>query len=362
VSVSADARRGAESVRERRLVGARMPTPPVSAPLLAIGRRLGLALLVLIVNWALVVVERNQYTDNLDGNVSVIDALYYTTVTLSTTGYGDITPVTDEARLINALVVTPMRLLFVVILVGTTIQALTEKSREQFRLARWRSRVRDHVVVVGYGAKGRNAVRELLVKGNPSTHVVVVDTDQHALTEAAEAGFVTVHGSATRTEVLTEAMVDRAATVIVALNRDDTAVLVTLTARQISPHVTIVATAREAENADLLRQSGATSVIVTSETAGRLLGLAADSPHIVEVVEDMLSFGAGIDLVERDVHPDEIGHAPTDLVPAVLAVVRDEQRYPFDAMECRILQPRDRIVQVQTPQANGEAQTGVRRG
>jgi voltage-gated potassium channel len=101
-------------------------------------------------------------------------------------------------------------------------------------------------------------------------------------------------------------------------------------------------------------------VIVTSETAGRLLGLAADSPHIVDVVEDMLSFGAGIDLVERAVHPDELGHAPVDLVPAVLAVVRSGHRYPFDDTEVQALRAGDRVVQVQSPQENGAAQTGVR--
>src|SRR4051794_14259679 len=280
-----------------------MPSPERTAPLLAITRRLALALAVVLVNWMLVVAERGSYTDNVDGHVSVVDALYYTTVTLSTTGYGDITPVTTSARLVNALLVTPMRLLFVVILVGTTIQALTERSREQYRRSRWRSRVRGHVVVCGYGAKGRNAVRALLLKGHPSEGVVVVDTDPRALAAAAEAGFVTVAGSATRTEVLTQALVDRASTVIVALNRDDTSVLVTLTARQIAPHVMVVATAREAENASLLRQSGATSVIVTSETTGRLLGLAADSPDTVDVVEDLLSFGTGLDLVERAVVP-----------------------------------------------------------
>jgi voltage-gated potassium channel len=338
-----------------------MPSPPSSAPLLAIARRFGLALGVVLVNWLLVVLERDSYTDNADGEVSVVDALYYTTVTLSTTGYGDITPVTTGARLLNALLVTPMRLLFVVVLVGTTVQALTERSREEYRLSRWRSRVRNHVVVVGYGAKGRNAVRELLLKGHPNDAVVVVDTDRRALAEAGEAGFVTVEGSATRTEILGEAMVDRAATVIVALNRDDTAVLVTLTARQIAPRVTVVATAREAENADLLRQSGASSVIVTSETAGRLLGLAADSPHIVDVVEDLLSFGAGIDLVEREIRREEIGHAPSDLVPAVLAVVRGGQRYPFDDAEVRSMRAGDRLVQVQSPQADGAPQTGVQR-
>src|ERR687886_980485 len=169
-----------------------MPANRRSAPLVAIAGRLSLALALVLVNWLLVVVERDSYTDNADGVVSVVDALYYTTVTLSTTGYGDITPVTPGARLFTALLVTPMRLLFVVILVGTTVQALTERSREEYRLSRWRSRVRNHVVVVGFGAKGRNAVRELLVKGHPADAVVVVDTDRRALAAAAEAGFVTV--------------------------------------------------------------------------------------------------------------------------------------------------------------------------
>ena len=55
--------------------------------------------------------------------------------------------------------------------------------------------MRGHVVVCGYGAKGKNAVRALLLKGHPTDGVVVVDTDPRALAEAAEAGFVTVAGS-----------------------------------------------------------------------------------------------------------------------------------------------------------------------
>src|SRR5919202_5090265 len=72
----------------------RMPTSRRSAPLVAIAARLSLALSLVLINWLLVGVERDSYTDNADGHVSVVDALYYTTVTLSTTGYGDITPVT----------------------------------------------------------------------------------------------------------------------------------------------------------------------------------------------------------------------------------------------------------------------------
>jgi voltage-gated potassium channel len=109
-----------------------------------------------------------------------------------------------------------------------------------------------------------------------------------------------------------------------------------------------VATASEAENGTLLRQSGATSVIVTSETAGRLLGMAADSPDTVDVVEDLLSFGEGLDLVEREVRADEVGRSPADLVPPVLAVVRDGRRhYPGDD-EVAGLRAADRLVLVRS--------------
>lgn len=327
-----------------RAAGVRLPAPAPTNPLLAIAKRLALALTIVLVNWLLVVVERRSYTDSHDGSVSVVDALYYTTVTLTTTGYGDITPVTSGARLINALVVTPMRLLFVVVLVGTTIQALTERSRQQFWLARWRSRLKEHLIVLGYGTKGRNAVRALLLKGHPRDSIVVVDSDPRAVAAATAAGLVAVEGRATSQAVLQQALVDRAKVVIVALGRDDTAVLATLTARRLAPHVTVVAAAREAENAELLRQSGAESVVVSSETAGRLLGVATDSPVTVGVVEDLLSFGHGLDLHDREVRPDEVGQAPLELGAPVLAVIRAGRTLRYNDPAVSRLEPGDRIV------------------
>jgi voltage-gated potassium channel len=295
-------------------------------PLAAIALRVGVATLIVLVNWMLVVAERSGYTDSRDGTVSVSDALYYTTVTLTTTGYGDITPVTPRARLINALVVTPMRFTFVVILVGTTLYALTRQSREEFRLARWRKRVNEHIVVCGYGTKGRNAVRALMLQGQPTDTIVVVEKKPAVAAEASAAGLVAVTGDSTRTPVLKAAHVERARAVIIALDRDDTAILVTLRTRSIVPSTTIVVTARDAANGELLKQSGATSVIVSAETSGRLLGLAAGSPQTVGVVEDLLAFGEGLDLVSRPITPDEVGMRPVDITLPVLAVIRDGSR------------------------------------
>ncbi|MCW2535613.1 MAG: transport system, NAD-binding component, partial [Modestobacter sp.] len=125
-------------------------------------RRVVIAALVLVVCVLVVYTDRDGYVDNNGGEISLLDATYYATVSLSTTGYGDIVPVTPGARLINILLITPLRIMFLLILIGTTLEALTASSREEFRIRRWRSRVRQHVVVCGYGTKGRSAIRALL--------------------------------------------------------------------------------------------------------------------------------------------------------------------------------------------------------
>src|SRR5690606_7467703 len=233
-----------------------MPSP-VTGPLRAVGKRVALALALLLAVVAAVYADRGGYRDAADGTVSLLDAFYYASVTISTTGYGDITPVGDAARLVNIVFVTPVRVLFLILLVGTTLEVLAERTRDDWRKARWRTRVRDHIVVAGYGTKGRSAVKTLLSTGVSRDSIVVVDTDPRVVAEAAEAGFVGVVGDATRSSVLKQAAVQRAREVVVASARDDTAVLVTLTARKLNRHAGIQASVRESENVPLLRQSGA---------------------------------------------------------------------------------------------------------
>ncbi|EUA33550.1 ion channel family protein [Mycobacterium xenopi 3993] len=88
--------------------------------------------------------------------------MYYATVSLSTTGYGDITPYTEYTRLVNVVVMTPLRIAFLAVLVGTTLEVLSERSRQGWKIQRWRSRVRNHTVVIGYGTKGKTAVAAML--------------------------------------------------------------------------------------------------------------------------------------------------------------------------------------------------------
>jgi voltage-gated potassium channel len=307
--------------------------------LIAVGALVATALIVYF--------GRDGYLDNNnDDGISLLDAFYYSTVSVSTTGYGDIVPVSDTARLLTTLFVTPLRLIFLITFVGTTVELLTERSRQAFQIQRWRARVRDHIVVVGFGTKGRAAVETLLGEGTEPTDIVVVDTDRTRLDAASALGLVTVTGNATRSSVLRIAGVQQAAAIVIATNRDDTAVLVTLTARELGPDIRIVASVRESENVHLLRQSGANSVIVSAETAGRLLGAATTTPAVVEVIEDLLTPEAGFAISEREVEESEVGGSPRHLADIVLGVVRGGQLHRVDASSVDALERGDRLLYV----------------
>ncbi|MFJ5260717.1 potassium channel family protein [Streptomyces sp. NPDC088387] len=326
-----------------------MPTLSTIPPLQQVLRRLAMALLVLFVTILIVYVDADGYTDNSDGSVDLLDAAYYATVTLSTTGYGDVTPVSDTARLVNILVITPLRVMFLIILVGTTLEVLTERTRQQVRIHRWRSRTRDHVVVIGYGTKGRHAVQTLTGQGISRDRIVVVDAQRKATGAAADDGLVSVTGDATRTDTLIKAEVQSAAHVIVAPQRDETATLITLTARQVNKHATIVVAVRENENVPLLQQSGADTVITSSSSAGRLLGVSMVSPSVARLLEDLMTLGSGLDLIERAVREEEIGNSPRACADLVVAAVRGKEVLDYTDPRLSKLQPRDRVITVSRP-------------
>lgn len=320
------------------LPGADQPTP-----LRRILQRLVVAIALVTFVAGLAYVDRHGYVDAAGDEVSLLDCFYYATVTVTTTGYGDIRPESDTARALTTFLVTPARVLFLIVLVGTTLELLAERTRTAYRLTRWRSKLSEHTVVCGFGSKGRAAVHELLARGVAREAIVIIEQDPDARARAVAQGFAVVAGDATRTDVLHEAGVADSASVIIAPDRDDAAVLITLTARELNPRAAIVAAVREEENAHLLRQGGADTVITSSGAAGRLLGAATLQPDVVRVLEDLLVAGEGLELVEHEVKRDgmardEVGDGP------ILAIVRDGHPHRFDAGEVAELRRGDRVI------------------
>ncbi|MFJ6490297.1 potassium channel family protein [Streptomyces californicus] len=312
-------------------------------PFRIIVSRLALAFALILLGTAVVYLGRSGYRDSTGHPLGLLTSFYYSAVTLTTIGYGDVVPASDSARVVNTLVITPLRLGFLLVLVGTTISALTERTRAEWREQTWRGKVRNHTVVVGYGTKGRAAVATLRARGTEPREIVVVDAAASAVGEANRHGLVGIVGDGTRSEVLARAELGKAGHVLIATASDDTAVLAALTARRMNSSAIITASVARAENVALLREGGADNVITSSETAGHLLGVASLSPSVGTVLEELLSAGLGLEVAERSPEPDEVGRDPRQIAE-VLAVVRDGRPLRYSDPRIGAVRADDRLV------------------
>ena len=319
----------------------RQPTP-----LAAVSRRMLLALALLVASTVLVYLGRSGYRDTAHPGqpLSVLASVYYATVTLSTTGYGDIVPVSDTARLVNTVLITPIRVVFLIVLVGTTLEVLTQRTRRNWRIARWRTKVTGQVIVIGYGTKGRAVIRTLHESGVRKQAIVVIDHLTEAVAEANLTGLVAVAGDGTRSEVLRQAKVGTARQVVIAVNRDDTAVLIALTVRKLNPSATIAAAVREDENRDLLLESGADHVVMSSDAAGQMLAISTVRPAAAKVIADLLGHSRSLDLFERPADETEVGASARAAAGAVIAVVRDGEVLASDDPKVTRLEPGDQLI------------------
>jgi voltage-gated potassium channel len=316
-------------------------------PLRALTVRLMLAITLVLATVAIIYADREGYRDVNSDGLTLLDCFYYAVVSLSTTGYGDITPMTPNARLVNVLLITPARVLFLIILVGTTLEVLTDQYRKGLLVSRWRHKLKDHIIICGYGTKGRAAVSALLETGYDKSRIVVVENRDEAVRQATANGLVVIEGNATRSAVLNEADVKNCKSVIIATDSDEASVLITLTVRQLTAgQVRIIAAVREQENAALLKQSGAHHVIVSSSTAGRLLGLTTTAPPLIDVVEDLLTPGQGMALAMRSAQRGEVGRNPRELDSLVVALIRRGKVMPLGGTAKVTIETGDMLVYI----------------
>ena len=309
---------------------------------------LGLFALVTGVLW----LDRDGIQDQIDGQLSFVDLVYFVVVSLTTVGYGDIVPVTERARLIDAIIITPARLMVWLVIVGTAFELFFHKGLERIRMARLQQQLRDHVVICGYGHSGRTAAAELVRRGTPPRQLVIVDQKEELLQEAATAGHIGLRGDATMEGVLQDAGVTRAGAVILCTGRDDTNALAVLTVRKINPRIRVITDAHEEENAPLLKQAGADVTVSPSQISGFLLADSVSHRHVTDFVLDMLSSGGRLLLNERPAHESELGK-PAGVVgdTMIVRIYRDGQPVGFWEPEGQVIRAGDVVLALESEAA-----------
>ncbi len=318
---------------------------------------LGLIGTAVAVHWF----DRNGLQDSYDGDVSFLDVVYFTMISITTTGYGDIAPVTERARMFDALVVTPIRVFVVLIFLGTAYNFVFKRTWDNWRMKIIQNNLHDHIVIAGFGTSGKEAVQELIARGTNPEEIVVVDPFDEALAQAEKLGCAVINGDATRDVTLMNVKISRARSMIVSAGRDDTSILIVLTARHLAYHLPISVSVRAADNEMLARQAGATTVINPVSFAGLLLAGSCEGAKISDYLSDLASATGRVKLVQRAIEEDEVGKAMKDIVKDGLGVriYRDNNMYGFWEEEANKLEAGDIIVEIKPGNGSGNHQTGV---
>lgn len=305
---------------------------------------IGLVMMVVMIHWA----DRDGLYDNVDGHISFLDVAYFTVISITTTGFGDITPVSDRARLVEAIIVTPIRFAVIFIFVGAAYNFLIKRSWEKWRMARIQEKLSDHVVVLGYGVSGSEAVVELIARGTDPACIVVMETDEERLALAEEVGCNVIHADAARDESLMAVRIAEARTVLVSAGRDDASILIVLTVRHLAPDVPISVVVRAADNEILAKQAGADNVINPVRFTGLLLAGSAQGAHVADYLADLASVSGRVQLIERLVLPEEIGKSLGELTGGGkgLRVYRNGTAMGFWEHEAGALMEGDVVVEI----------------
>ncbi|HEX6218520.1 MAG TPA: potassium channel family protein [Sphingomicrobium sp.] len=301
-----------------------------------------LAILILF-HW----IERDGLRDNHDGVVSLTDVVYFTMISATTTGYGDIVPVTDSTRLFDALVVTPIRVIFLLVFIGSAYLFVARRSWERFIMKRIQRTLRDHIVVVGFGTKNSRAVQEMINRDVVPETIVVIDVSEDRLMLAKAAGCTILKADATQDATLRAVHIERAKLVIISAGRDDTSILVCLTVRHLAPDVRISLAVNQQDNEVPARRAGADVVVNPLNFAGLLLATTHAGHHIADYLADLATASGRVRLVEREVRPEEVGSSLQDLAEGLgLRIIREGKPYGFWRPQVQSLEAGDIIMEI----------------
>lgn len=218
---------------------------------------------------------------------SLLDSFYVAAQTVTTVGYGDVTPATRNGRFF-AIIFMLSGVGVVLYSLTWTVQSIVQSELVatfgQRRLSRRMNKLKDHFIVCGAGRVGSHLVRNLL--GSDNT-LVVVESDPQRVAELVEMGVTVLVRDATLEESLREAGVERARGLAACLPDDADNVYVVLTARDLHPNLHIVARAAEEQAEAKLIRAGANRVVAPTLIGGHRMAVALTKPAVGDFIDSI---------------------------------------------------------------------------
>ncbi len=233
-------------------------------------------------------------------NLSLLDAFYFTIVTISTVGYGEIYPTTPVSKLFTSFLIIFGIGSLAIFLETMTEEILRRSIREAIGEPVVKKPLENHYIVCGYGDIGEVVVEELARIGE---NYVVIDRDEEVVRELVKKGIPVIQGDACKEETLREAGITKAKGIATVFGDDVKNVFVVITAKSLNPNIYVVARANHAETVDRMYKIGADLVISPEVEGGRMIAKALVKPFILDIIDRMV-LSKDVDAIQFYIAPD----------------------------------------------------------
>ncbi|MGH4052828.1 MAG: potassium channel family protein [Clostridium sp.] len=240
-------------------------------------------------------------------DVSFVDALYMTVITISTVGYAEVATMDEGAKLFT---------IFIIFLslgtVGYLFSSIVSSFLEGDLKDAWRRRrmevkmtkIKDHYIICGAGETGANAIKQFKKSNVP---FIVIDKDEEIIKELIDDKVYAIQGDATQEEVLDKARIKNAKGLISSLSKDADNVYTVLTAREMNSDLYIVSRAINKNANERLKKAGANNTISPNEIGGSRMAALMLRPTVIAFLDIVTHAGDVIlDLEDVTICEDSI--------------------------------------------------------
>ena len=224
---------------------------------------------------------------------SWFDSFYMSLISLTTVGYNEVRPLTNEGRIFTSILLM-VGVTVVFASIGIMSDLVLQLELGNFfgkrKNARMLDKISNHYIVCGSGRVGRGVIRELRRSGSP---VVLIDKDEEKAPWAEDQGIPTLVADASHDKTLLQAGIKRAKGLVAAIGSDAANVYVVLSARVLNPDLRIAARASDEQAEEKLRRAGAATVFTPYGFIGHRLAQALLRPHVVSFLDIASAFREG---------------------------------------------------------------------
>ena len=283
----------------------------------------------------------------------LLECFYFTVVTLTTVGYGDLYPQTTEGKLFTVLLVFfgVGTMLYTVALVAETfVEGRLRDILGRGKLQKIIDKMHHHYIIAGCGRIGHLICRELKQEGVP---FLVIDDDPLVMQKVAEEGFVYYKGDATDDKTLIDAGVKRAKGIVCVLPKDAQNLYVILTAKELNPSIYILSRSEDEASEHRLLRAGADRVMSPYTLGGVRMAMAILRPAMLDFIEittrrqslelrmDEMPVCDGSALIGKSLEESEIRQRYGLII---VAVKKDSGKMIFNPVAGYIIQSGDKLI------------------